>query len=143
MVEITRSFEIEVEAIDADHRQLVEIINEITQAIDDGRAGECADLVPNFVEFSQQHFAREEALLTKHAYPLAEKHRQHHVGLTDKMKNIQALSERAADSQPAADALRKELVFILMDDVINEDLAFKSFLMKAEARDTSGDDAGS
>ena len=142
MVEITRSFEIEVEAIDADHRRLVEIINEITQAIDDGRAGECVDLVPNFVEFSQQHFAREEALLTKHAYPLAEKHRQHHAGLTDKMKTIQALSKRAADSQPAAEALRKELVFILMDDVINEDLAFKSFLLKAEASDVSGEDAG-
>ncbi|MBT4488559.1 MAG: hypothetical protein HOK30_19955 [Rhodospirillaceae bacterium] len=138
MVEITQSFKIEVEAIDADHRRLVEIINEITDAIDDGRAEECVALVPNFVEFSQQHFEREEALLTKHAYPLAEKHRQHHVGLTDKMKTIQALSERAAHSQPAADALRKELVFILMDDVINEDLAFKSFLVKAEAEGGAG-----
>ena len=48
------------------------------------------------------------------------------------MHNIRALAERAADSRPAREALRKELVFILMDDVINEDLAFKSFLMKAE-----------
>ena len=42
MVEITRSFEIEVEMIDNDHRRLVEIINEITQAIDDDRPEECA-----------------------------------------------------------------------------------------------------
>ena len=48
------------------------------------------------------------------------------------MHNIRALAERAADSKPAREALRKELVFILMDDVINEDLAFKSFLIKAE-----------
>ena len=132
MVEITQSFKIEVEAIDADHRRLVDIINEITLAIDDGRAEECIKLVPNFIEFSQRHFEREEALLAKHAYPLAEEHRRHHAGLTEKMHNIRALSERASDSRPAREALRKELVFILMDDVINEDLAFKSFLMKAE-----------
>ena len=34
MVEITQSFKIEVEAIDADHRRLVDIINEITLAIE-------------------------------------------------------------------------------------------------------------
>ncbi len=133
MVEITQSFKIEVETIDADHRRLVEIINEITDAIDDGRAGECAELVPNFIEFSRQHFEREEALLAKHDYPLAEKHREHHDDLDVKMENIAALAKRAGDSPPAAQALRKELVFILMDDVINEDLAFKSFLLQAEA----------
>ena len=136
MVEITQSFKIEVEAIDADHRRLVEIINEITSAIDEGRAEECMHLVPNFIEFSQRHFEREEALLNKHAYPLAEEHRKHHAGLNEKMRNIRGLAERAADSKPAQEALRKELVFILMDDVINEDLAFKSFLIKAETGDS-------
>ena len=132
MVEITQSFKIDVEAIDADHRRLVEIINQITSAIDEGRAEECMHQVPNFIEFSQRHFEREEALLSKHAYPLAEEHRKHHAGLNEKMRNIRALAERAVDSKPAREALRKELVFILMDDVINEDLAFKSFLIKAE-----------
>ena len=136
MVEITQSFKIEVEAIDADHRRLVEIINEITSAIDEGRAEECIHLVPNFIEFSQHHFEREEALLNKHAYPLAEEHRKHHAGLNEKMRNIRALAERAVDSKPAREALRKELVFILMDDVINEDLAFKAFLIKAETADS-------
>ena len=136
MVEITQSFKIDVEAIDADHRRLVEIINEITTAIDEGRAEECIHLVPNFIEFSQRHFEREEALLNKHAYPLAEEHRKHHAGLNEKMSNIRTLAERAAGSKPAREALRKELVFILMDDVINEDLAFKSFLIKAETADS-------
>ena len=136
MVEITQSFKIDVEAIDADHRRLVEIINEITTVIDEGRAEECIHLVPNFIEFSQRHFEREEALLNKHAYPLAEEHRKHHAGLNEKMRNVRALAERAADSKPAREALRKELVFILMDDVINEDLAFKAFLIKAETDDS-------
>jgi len=67
MVEISQSFKIEIEAIDADHRRLVEIINEITLAIDEGRAGDCEALVPNFVEFSLQHFERAVALTPRDA----------------------------------------------------------------------------
>ena len=134
MVETTRSFEIEVEMIDNDHRRLVEIINEITQAIDDDRPEECARLVPDFVTFSKQHFAREEALLEKNGYPQVDKHRKHHASLDDKMKTMEALALNVVDSPAARDALRKELVFFMMDDVINEDMDFKSFLVQATSK---------
>ncbi|MBT5111436.1 MAG: hypothetical protein HOM25_22360 [Rhodospirillaceae bacterium] len=131
MVELTRSFEIEVEMIDSDHRRLAEIINEITQAIDDDRPEECERLVPEFVNFSKQHFAREEALLAKHDYPQIGNHRDHHAGLHAKMQTMLTLAARVVESPAARDALRKELIFFLMDDVINEDMGFKSFLTDA------------
>ncbi len=134
MVEITRSFEIEVELIDNDHRRLVEIINEITQAIDDDQPEECARLVPDFVAFSKRHFAREEALLEKNGYPQVDKHRRHHASLDDKMKTMEALALNVVDSPAARDTLRKELVFFLMDDVINEDMDFKNFLVNATSK---------
>ncbi len=134
MVEITRSFEIEVELIDNDHRRLVEIINEITQAIDDDQPEECARLVPDFVAFTKRHFAREEALLEKNGYPQVDKHRRHHASLDDKMKTMEALALNVADSPAARDTLRKELVFFLMDDVINEDMDFKNFLVNATSK---------
>jgi len=133
MVNISPSFKIESEAIDADHRHLVEIINEITQAIDAGRPEACARLVPDFVEFSKQHFSREEALLAGYAYPLLEKHRRHHRGLNDKLQTMLNLAAKVVDHPPARESLRKELVFFLLDDVINEDLNFKAFLSKAHA----------
>ncbi len=133
MVEISPSFKIDSETIDADHRHLVEIINEITQAIDDGRPGECARLVPAFVEFSKQHFTREESLLAEYSYPLVEKHRRHHHSLNDKLQTMLDLSAKVVDHPPARESLRKELVFFLLDDVINEDLNFKAFLSKAHA----------
>lgn len=136
MVDISPSFKIESEAIDADHRHLVEIINEITQAIDDGRPEECARLVPDFVKFSKQHFKREEALLAGYSYPLLEKHRRHHHSLHDKLQTMLDLSAKVVDNPPARDSLRKELVFFLLDDVINEDLNFKAFLSKAHADET-------
>ncbi|HJM90896.1 MAG: hemerythrin domain-containing protein [Alphaproteobacteria bacterium] len=134
MVEITRSFEIEVELIDNDHRRLVEIINEITQAIDDDQPEECARLVPDFVAFTKRHFAREEALLEKNGYPQVDKHRRHHASLDDKMKTMEALALNVVDSPAARDTLRKELVFFLMDDVINEDMDFKNFLVNATSK---------
>ncbi len=140
MVEITRSYEIEVEMIDSDHRRLVDIINEITQAIDDKREEECARLVPDFVSFSKQHFAREEALLTKNGYPGVEKHRKHHASLDGKMDTMLALAERVVESAAAREELRKELIFFLMDDVINEDMNFKSFLVEAESREGGSTD---
>jgi len=137
MVEITRSFEIEVELIDNDHRRLVEIINEITQAIDDDQPEECARLVPDFVAFTKRHFAREEALLEKNGYPQVDKHRRHHASLDDKMKTMEALALNVVDSPAARDTLRKELVFFLMDDVINADLDFKSYIADQDISEKS------
>ncbi len=135
MVEISRSFEIEVDAIDSDHRRLVDIVNEIVQALDDGKPEECAKLVPDFVALAKQHFAREESLLAKYGYPETDKHRQHHASLDDKMDTMLALAEKVVANPPAREVLRKEVIFFLMDDVINEDMDYKSFLVDATSKD--------
>lgn len=134
MVEITRSFEIEVDIIDSDHRRMVDIINEIVQAIDNGQPEKCPDLVPAFVDLAKQHFRREESLLAKYKHPDTEKHHDHHASLNDKMDTMLALAQKVVDSPPAGEALRKELIFFLMDDVINEDMDFKSFMVDATGK---------
>jgi len=131
MVEITKSFEIDVDIIDADHRRMVDMINEICQAIDGGKAERCQAQVPEFVKLAKQHFKREEALLAKHDYPETDKHRQYHASLDEKMDTMLALAGKVVDSPPAQEALRKELIFFMMDDVINEDMDFKAFLVNA------------
>ncbi len=135
MVEITKSFEIEVDVIDSDHRRLVDIVNEIVQAIDAANYEVCTNLVPEFVKLSKQHFKREESLLAKYDYPQTEKHHKHHIGLNDKMDTMLALTGRLAESPPAREALRKELIYFIMDDVINEDMDFKSFLVNATSKE--------
>ena len=133
MVEITRSFEIEVDIIDDDHRRLVDSINEIIQALNNEQFELCAQLVPDFVDLSKQHFRREESLLAKYDYPQTDNHIKHHASLDDKMETMLALATKVADSPPAAEALRKELIFFMMDDIINEDMDFKSFMVNATA----------
>ncbi len=128
MVELGSSFELDYKPIDNDHRRLIEIINHVLAAIDAGKPEECEILVPEFVEFAKTHFMREEKFLEKVGYPNLQHHYNHHRALDGKMEGMLRLAESAGGNQLACESLRKELVYFLMDDVINADLDFKSYL---------------
>ncbi|MCH7937934.1 MAG: hemerythrin family protein [Proteobacteria bacterium] len=128
MVELTPSFMLEYESLDRDHQHLADIVNRIVQAIDDGEAEKCEDLVLDLVQSAKEHFASEEALLIKVGYPNLKKHQDHHKSLNTKMEHLLEFAKMAGENQMAGDSLRKELVFFLMDDVITTDMEFKSFI---------------
>ncbi|HJM48320.1 MAG TPA: hemerythrin family protein [Alphaproteobacteria bacterium] len=135
MVELTPSYELENQLLDDDHRRLVDPINAVVQALDEGRPEDCVKLVPEFVEVAKKHFKREEALLEHYGYPEIQKHRDHHMGLDDKMDTMLMLAGNSAENETARQSLRKELIYFLMDDVINADLDFKGFLAAAAAHE--------
>jgi hemerythrin len=128
MVELSPSFELECRQLDDDHRRLVDIVNHIVDALDSGRTQEGGDMVPEFIDLARKHFAHEEAFLRQLGYPEAEAHHESHLQLRAKMDRMLALSKTVSKNKLACESLRKELVFFIMDDVINEDLNFKSFL---------------
>jgi len=128
MVELTGSFLLEYEALDRDHQRLAEIVNQVVKAIDDDEAEKCADLVVGLVNSVKSHFAREEALLVKIGYPNVEKHQDHHRSLSTKMEHMIEFAKMAGENQLARDSLRRELVFVLMDDIITTDMDFKNFI---------------
>ena len=128
MVEMTSSFELEIEALDEDHQNLISLANKITEDIDQNNAVECAVLVSQFVKLSKQHFAREENLLSKAGYPNVEKHHDHHASLNDKMDHMLEFSQVAANNPIAGESLKNELMYFLMDDVITSDMEFKDFV---------------
>ena len=128
MVELTPAFLLEYEALDRDHQRLADLVNRVVKAIDDDEADKCADLVIDLVSSVKSHFAREEALLVKIGYPNVEKHQDHHRSLTTKMDHMIEFAKMAGENQMARDSLRKELVFVLMDDIITTDMDFKNFI---------------
>ena len=132
MVELTPSFELQFEALDQDHEKLINQVNHIVEMIDQGNAESCKTLVPEFVTFSKQHFAREEALLISANYPDVDKHKQHHLDLHDKLDHMLEFAEMAAENEMACESLKKELVYFIMDDVITADLEFKDFLAETK-----------
>ena len=64
-----------------------------------------------------------------------DQHRQHHAGLDDKMETMLTLAGRVEDNRLARETLRREVFFFLMDDVINEDMDFKKFLVDARSKE--------
>jgi len=128
MVELTKTFELDCDVLDQDHKQLVEMVNEIIAMLDNGETGKCRDKVAEFASFTKGHFGREENYLAKSGYPDIEKHRQHHRYLMEKIDHMVEFASAADDNEIACESLKKELVFFVMDDVITSDLDFKSYV---------------
>ena len=74
MLELSKSFELEIQPLDNDHRKMIDIVNRIVAMIDGGEPQACETMVPEFVAFAKKHFKREEALLEKASYPNLDKH---------------------------------------------------------------------
>ncbi|MBF0280714.1 MAG: hemerythrin domain-containing protein [SAR324 cluster bacterium] len=128
MVELSKSFELEIETLDNDHKELVTMANEISALLDQGNSGDCKDRLAQFIRFAKAHFSREERLLLKVGYPNVEKHHRHHKELDLKMEHMLEFAESAGLNEQARESLKKELVFFIMDDVITTDLDFKDFV---------------
>jgi len=135
MVEISSTFELKYAPIDDDHKHLADIVTEIVDALDAEKLAEGATLVRKFVETTRKHFQDEEALLASHNYPKLEEHKGHHAMLVGKLETLQDMGDKVIDNPHASESLRKELIYFLMDDIINEDLNFKNFINEAAADD--------
>lgn len=128
MVEVSKSFALECEEIDKDHRRLSEMVNEIVALLETGETTGCKEKVQAFVTFMKQHFEREEEILRQQGYPDLENHQAHHATLDQKMDHILEFADMAVVNEKARESLKKELVYFLMDDVISTDLSFKPYV---------------
>lgn len=132
MVELSKSFKLECELLDQDHRRLFDKVNEIVKEIDEGNAAACKTMVPEFLDLAKRHFDREEAFLAKVGYPDLKKHHDHHHGLDEKMGHLLEFSRMAEENELARESLKKELVFFVLDDVITADMDFKAFVARKD-----------
>ncbi len=82
----TAAYSVKVDAMDAQHKKLFEIIRELYTAM---RSGNGKDIVGNVLsrlhQYTVQHFAAEEKLLEKHAFPNLSQHRAEHRDFVNKI----------------------------------------------------------
>ncbi len=65
--------------LDAEHRKLVDLVNQLAKGIVEKMSRESYEsLLDQLLAQAQAHFAHEEALMARNAYPLAEEHRSEH-----------------------------------------------------------------
>jgi hemerythrin len=126
-IDILHTFELGHPEIDAQHRTLVDTLNEIGDAIETGALDVCHKLFDSLIDTARRHFADEEALLRQVGFPRAEHHASYHRELIARATAVACLCKESA----ALDELRncfRELVNFLIDDIVAGDMDFKSFL---------------
>ena len=119
--------EIGVDFIDNDHRELLDIMLEIKQAIDIGDKDKCVSLFSSLLKHAEDHFSREEAFLLKVKYPKLERHKKYHKKLLLKADATKRICEDIDTKQDLKECFDMMATF-LIDDILRGDIEFKSYL---------------
>lgn len=91
MMEWNDKLSVGVEAIDADHKHLVALVNELHDAVKAAHGKEAlGKVLDGLIAYTKSHFGREEAEMAKFKYPKAPDHIREHVNLTKQVLDVQA-----------------------------------------------------
>jgi hemerythrin-like metal-binding protein len=82
----TAKYSVHVDAMDAQHKKLFDIVRELYTAMRSGHGKEAVgEILQRLIEYTVQHFAAEEKLMEQNKYPFLVPHRAEHRALTDKV----------------------------------------------------------
>jgi hemerythrin len=86
------SLSIKVEALDEQHKTLVNMVNELHDAMKEGKGSQTlGDVLNSLVSYTDSHFADEVRLMEIHAYPDMAEHKEIHESL---LKQVLELLKR-------------------------------------------------
>jgi hemerythrin-like metal-binding protein len=81
---------VSVAILDNDHKRLIELINELHDAMLAGRGKEAlSKILDGLIAYTIEHFRREEGMLVNAEYPDLSAHRKEHEKLTQQVRDIQ------------------------------------------------------
>jgi hemerythrin-like metal-binding protein len=80
-----------VELIDSEHKRLVNLLNELNRAVEEGAGqGALGGVLSGLVNYTHYHFSHEEELARRSRFPGYERHRRQHEGFTAKVLEVYA-----------------------------------------------------
>lgn len=89
LFEWRESFSVGCDIIDADHKILISLINQLDDAMETGQARDIVASVLNvLIEYTENHFGREERLMEIGGYPDIVRHKEEHARLTRQVREI-------------------------------------------------------
>lgn len=125
------SYAVGVPAIDADHRLLFSLVNQLYDAREEGQAREVvASVLQVLVEYTIGHFNREERLMRLVHYPELEKHCQQHRELAVQVRRFQA--DYDGGRHAAVDELVTFLKGWLTGHILGVDTRYKPYVEQVE-----------
>lgn len=83
--------EVGVKEIDTQHRKLVDLANELADALKAGKGKDVlGKILTELVRYTQTHFGTEERLMDLHKYPATADHKQQHKDLVKTVSDFKA-----------------------------------------------------
>ena len=118
--------------IDADHKYLIQLINQVERSLDIKNRNELAVALDCLSEYSHKHFALEEKIAYAAGYTQTPHLNQSHESLVKQLDQVKReIAEMGQEwSSAAAEHFTKLLRNWLIDHVIKEDLLMKPALQK-------------
>jgi len=114
----TRDLESGIPIIDAQHKRIVEFINELDDACVTGSTEKTNHVMEGLLNYTITHFEFEEALLEKADYQFLKAHKRIHEIF---MKKVAAIRDRAHQGENVAPELLKLLKLWLTSHIKGED----------------------
>lgn len=95
LIDWNDSLSVKVTEIDQQHKKLIALINELNEAMKQGKGMELlGKIVTNLISYTETHFQTEEKYFAKFGYPDAEAHKQEHADFVQKVKDFKAGFEK-------------------------------------------------
>lgn len=116
-------YSVGVDEIDSDHHEIVSIINKLDEVMSSGKARDgLPSIMGRLVDYTRDHFRREEALMAQYQYPETDQHKETHKKFIAEFGKIQAALVRGnyAISITLFSLLRNWLIDHIM--VVDRDL---------------------
>lgn len=114
-------------ALDNEHRQLIEEINRLYEAVRDKR-GESVlnDILKMLESYTVNHFQHEEKLMEEYDYPGLLEHKQVHQDLIDSVQDLKSRAEFGTEE--LAQELLKFLRVWVLEHILDVDKKYGSYL---------------
>ena len=121
------SFSVNIEIIDKQHQMLVQMLNDLNNAMLNGNEKEAVGkLVNKLITYAAMHFAREEHYFDQFGYPGTNMHKRQHDEFEKKVSAFEA--DFKADRQSLSQDIMQFLSNWLVEHIKGSDKQFGPFL---------------
>lgn len=127
LIEWTDAYSVGVDALDADHKSLIDIINRVDEAQKARRSISWA--VGELSDYARHHFSREEEMMKAAGYADLDEHKKRHREFLDWLRSVQVSLRMVPDAQFHLGAdVRDFLGRWLTEHILVEDMKYKGEL---------------
>lgn len=126
-------FSIKNDAIDAQHKKLINMINDVQRALNSGSSRkDISNIFNNMVEYTKEHFSYEENLFSQYSYHYGIKHKIAHSNFI--IKTLELYGDFVNNRGVDLESLLDFLINWLQKHILIDDKKFGEFLLERDFR---------